>query len=90
MGTIALNGKGTRVSISPRDNHVVAVSGDKILKILRVQENTFKYLGDITIGKSTGFGEHNLVEKLNLNQKFTEHVWADEQKLLGKLKPIEK
>ena len=47
MGTILLNGKGTRVSISPKDNHVVAVSGDKIFKILRVQENTFKYLGDI-------------------------------------------
>ncbi len=47
MGTMALNGRGTRVSISPRDNHVVTVSGDRIFKILRVQENTFKYLGDV-------------------------------------------
>lgn len=47
MGTFALNAKGTRVSISPRDNHIVAVSGDKLLKTYRVQENNFRYLGDI-------------------------------------------
>jgi len=48
MGTIPLTGRGTRVCISPRDNHVVTVSGDRIFKMLRVQENSFKYLGDVT------------------------------------------
>jgi len=48
MGTYTITGNGaTRVSISPKDNHIVAVTGDKILKILRVQENTFNSLGDV-------------------------------------------
>lgn len=53
MGTIALNAKATRTSISPKDNHVVAVTGDRLLKLLRVQENTFKYLADISNVNST-------------------------------------
>mmetsp|Transcript_2049 Transcript_2049/g.1877 ORF Transcript_2049/g.1877 Transcript_2049/m.1877 type:complete len:217 (-) Transcript_2049:3635-4285(-) len=48
MGSYTLSPGATRVSISPKDSHVVAVSGDKLMKILRVQENTFKPLAEIT------------------------------------------
>jgi hypothetical protein len=31
----------TRISISPKDNHMVAISGRNCFKVLRVQENSF-------------------------------------------------
>ncbi len=53
MATAVLGVGATRVSISPKDNHIVAVTGDKMLKILRVHETSFKSMGDvINVGKS--------------------------------------
>lgn len=48
MATAILGTGANRVTISPQDNHIVAVSGDKILKILRVHETSFKSMGDIS------------------------------------------
>lgn len=48
MATAILGIGATRVSISPKDNHIVAVTGDRIMKILRVHETSFKSMGDIT------------------------------------------
>lgn len=36
----------TRISISPKDNHMVAASGRNYFRILRVQENSFISLTD--------------------------------------------
>jgi len=47
MATVVLGLGANKVSISPKDNHIVAVTGDKILKILRVHETSFKSMGDV-------------------------------------------
>jgi hypothetical protein len=58
----------TRISISPKDNHMVAISGPNCFKILRVQESSFVYL-------------HENVKRLTQNQIFTDHCWYDQNKI---------
>jgi hypothetical protein len=59
----------TRISISPKDNHMVAISGRNCFKVLRVQENSF-----IQIQES--------IKRLAPNQNFTDHVWLEESKIV--------
>lgn len=59
----------TRISISPKDNHMVAISGRNCFKVLRVQENSF-----IQIQES--------IKRLSPMQNFTDHVWLQENKIV--------
>ncbi|CAD8162078.1 unnamed protein product [Paramecium pentaurelia] len=72
MKHLALSAIGqelTRVSISPKDNHMVAVSGKNYFKILRVQENSFISLTD-------------QIKRLAPIQTFTDHAWFEENKVI--------
>ncbi|EGR29862.1 WD repeat protein [Ichthyophthirius multifiliis] len=58
----------TKVTISPKDNHQVAISGINCFKILRVQEGSFAYVSEN-------------IKRLPQNQTFTDHIWFDEKKI---------
>ncbi|EAR88012.2 WD domain, G-beta repeat protein (macronuclear) [Tetrahymena thermophila SB210] len=58
----------TKVSISPKDNHMVAISGLNCFKILRVQKSAFVYIGDN-------------IKRLPQTQNFTDHIWFEENKI---------
>ena len=38
----------SRISINPKENHVICLSGPNYLKLPRVQENSFKPFNDIS------------------------------------------
>lgn len=58
----------SRIQINPEETHLISLSGPNCFKILRVQEKTVKEMGEI--------------KQLSLNQNFTDHKWANKDKLL--------
>lgn len=57
-----------KISIQPRDNHIVALSGPNVFKIVRMQEGAFVYVNET-------------IRKLNPFQNFTDHCWLEETKV---------
>lgn len=68
LGMATLGHAISRLCINPKENHVISFSGQNMMKILRVQENQFKQLNEIS--------------QLPMNQNFTDHSWLDESYLI--------
>lgn len=67
--TTTLPNKVEKVTISPDDTHVIAVTGNQMLKVFRVQDSSIRVLGNIP--------------KLNMDQNFTEHEWLDGETIVA-------
>lgn len=67
--TTTLDAKVEKVSINPEDTHVIAVTGNQILKVFRVQDSSIRAFSN--------------VPKLDLEQNFTDHEWLDAETLVA-------
>ena len=69
VGKEALVPNITRITVNPKDNHIVSTSGNNHWKVWRVEEGSFK--------------EQPLYSKLSQNQYFTDHDWVDAETLIA-------
>lgn len=58
----------TKLTISPKDNHLITICGNQTFKQFRVQESSMKELMEP-------------INKFDYNQFFTDHCWVDEVKV---------
>lgn len=61
--TCNLESAGDKISINPEDNHTIAITGNAMLRIYRVHENSIRANPNIP--------------KLEMDQNFTDHDWLD-------------
>lgn len=59
----------SKISIKPSDNHMVAVSGPNMFRILRVQESSFVNIAD-------------KIKNLPQTSNYTDHCWFEEDKIV--------
>jgi WD40 repeat protein len=64
IGKKDLNADITRISINPKDSHLVSTSGPNHWRTWRIEEKSFK--------------EQPLISKLAQTQNFTDHDWIDD------------
>jgi hypothetical protein len=67
--TTTLESEVDKISINPDDTHTIAVTGNQVLKIFKVQESMIR-------------PETN-ISKVDLEQNFTDHDWLDADNLIA-------
>jgi WD40 repeat protein len=68
VGTFPLRTEVSRITISPKDNHMICTTGPSHWKVWRVEESTFKTFG--------------MFSPLPQNESFTDHDWFDEDTIV--------
>lgn len=66
--TTTLDSQAEKVTINPDDTHVIAVTGNQLLKVFRVQDSSIRAFGN--------------VPKMDLELNFTDHEWLDGETLV--------